>query len=156
MPGSSAQYLNVEGKRIQVRVSPFGGPGEYRLIAARDADRVDRARPRAARVRAEKARDRARLRLQPLRRAFGFSQRPAPLRLYLPRFGVALFGHQSFALGGNERLGGPGSGLSARRVFGLLKTRRAERAAGPDGEGRHPDRKGMAADPGPADALGCV
>jgi hypothetical protein len=37
LPGSSAQYLNVEGKRIQVRVSPFGGPGEYRLIAARDA-----------------------------------------------------------------------------------------------------------------------
>jgi hypothetical protein len=37
LPDSSAQYLNVEGKRIQVRVSPFGGPGEYRLIAARDA-----------------------------------------------------------------------------------------------------------------------
>ncbi len=37
LPGSSAQYLNVEGKRIQVRVSPFGGPGEYRLIATRDA-----------------------------------------------------------------------------------------------------------------------
>jgi hypothetical protein len=37
LAGSSAQYLNVEGKRIQVRVSPFGGPGEYRLIAARDA-----------------------------------------------------------------------------------------------------------------------
>ena len=37
LPGSSAQYLNVEGKRIQVRVTPFGGPGEYRLIAARDA-----------------------------------------------------------------------------------------------------------------------
>ena len=37
LSGSSAQYLTVEGKRIQVRVSPFGGPGEYRLIAARDA-----------------------------------------------------------------------------------------------------------------------
>jgi hypothetical protein len=37
LAGSSAQYLNVEGKRIQVRVTPFGGPGEYRLIAARDA-----------------------------------------------------------------------------------------------------------------------
>jgi len=37
LSGSSAQYLNVEGKRIQVRVSPFGGPGEYRLMAARDA-----------------------------------------------------------------------------------------------------------------------
>jgi len=37
LPGSSAQYLNVEGKRIQVRISPFGGPGEYRLVAARDA-----------------------------------------------------------------------------------------------------------------------
>ena len=37
LSGSSAQYLNVEGKRIQVRVSPFGGPGEYRLVAARDA-----------------------------------------------------------------------------------------------------------------------
>jgi len=37
LPGSSAQYLNVEGKRIQVRISPYGGPGEYRLVAARDA-----------------------------------------------------------------------------------------------------------------------
>ena len=37
LPGSRAQYLNVEGKRIQVRVSPFGGPGEYRLVATRDA-----------------------------------------------------------------------------------------------------------------------
>lgn len=37
LAGSSAQYLNVEGKRIQVRVAPFGGPGEYRLVAARDA-----------------------------------------------------------------------------------------------------------------------
>jgi hypothetical protein len=37
LPGSSAQYLNVEGKRIEVRVAPFGGPGEYRLIAVRDA-----------------------------------------------------------------------------------------------------------------------
>ena len=37
LAGSSAQYLNVEGKRIQVRVSPFGGPREYRLVAARDA-----------------------------------------------------------------------------------------------------------------------
>ena len=37
LPGSRAQYLNVEGKRIQVRITPFGGPGEYRLIAARDA-----------------------------------------------------------------------------------------------------------------------
>src|ERR1700759_4902889 len=41
LAGSSAQYLNVEGKRIQVRVSPFGGPGEYRLMAARDAMVVD-------------------------------------------------------------------------------------------------------------------
>jgi hypothetical protein len=37
LSGSSAQYLTVEGKRIQVRVSPFGGPGEYRLMASRDA-----------------------------------------------------------------------------------------------------------------------
>lgn len=37
LEGSSAQYLNVEGKRIQVRIAPFGGPGEYRLMAARDA-----------------------------------------------------------------------------------------------------------------------
>jgi hypothetical protein len=41
LAGSSAQYLNVEGKRIQVRVSPFGGPGEYRLMAARDAIVID-------------------------------------------------------------------------------------------------------------------
>ena len=97
------------------------------LIAARDADRVDRPRPWAARVGAEKARDRARLGLQPLRSALGFSQRPATLRLDLSRRGVALFGRQSFALGGGERLGGLGDGLSARRAIGLLKTRRAER-----------------------------
>jgi hypothetical protein len=36
LSGSSAQYLNVEGKRIQVRISPSGGPGEYRLMTARD------------------------------------------------------------------------------------------------------------------------
>ena len=100
-----------------------------RLIAARDADRVDRPGPRPARLGAEKARDRARLRLQPLRGAFGFSQRPATLRLDLTRLGVALFGGQSFALGGGERLGGLGEDLRARRVFGLLKTRRAERVA---------------------------
>ena len=41
LDGSSAQYLNVEGKRIQVRISPFGGPGEYRLMAARDAIGMD-------------------------------------------------------------------------------------------------------------------
>ena len=99
------------------------------LIAARDADRVDRPRPGAARVGAEQARDRARLRLQPLRSAFGFSQRPATLRLDLAGCGVALFGRQRFTLGGGKRLGSVGDGLSARRVFGLLKTRRAERAA---------------------------
>lgn len=38
---SSAQFLNVEGKRIQVRIAPFGGPGEYRLMAARDAMVID-------------------------------------------------------------------------------------------------------------------
>jgi hypothetical protein len=37
LPGSSVQTLTVEGKRIQVRISPYGGPGEYRLMAARDA-----------------------------------------------------------------------------------------------------------------------
>src|ERR1700722_18167149 len=42
---------------------------------------------------------------------------------------MAPFGRQSFALGGGERLGCLGDGLSARRAFGLLKTRRAERAA---------------------------
>ena len=100
-----------------------------RLIAARDADRVDRARPGAARVGAEKARDRARLRLQPLRGALGFSQRPATLRLDLPSLGVALLGRQSFALSGGERLGSLGDGLSARRMLRLLKARRVERAA---------------------------
>ncbi len=37
LAGSSAQYLNVEGKRIQVRISPAGDAGEYRLMAVRDA-----------------------------------------------------------------------------------------------------------------------
>lgn len=41
LAGSSARYLNVEGKRIQVRISPYGGPGEYRLMAARDAVVID-------------------------------------------------------------------------------------------------------------------
>ena len=121
----------VRGRRLVDRgveiVTQRGA--KRRLIAARDADRVDRPRPWAARVGAEQARDRARLRLQPLRSAFGFSQRPATLRLDLTRLGVALFGRQSFALGGGERLGGLGDGLSARRAFGLLKTRRAEPSA---------------------------
>jgi hypothetical protein len=42
LSGSSAQYLNVEGKRIMVRVSPMPDqPGEYRLIAVRDAMVID-------------------------------------------------------------------------------------------------------------------
>lgn len=41
LPDSSVQTLNVEGKPIQVRISPFGAPGEYRLMAARDAIVID-------------------------------------------------------------------------------------------------------------------
>ncbi|MBS0548914.1 MAG: hypothetical protein JSR24_14260 [Proteobacteria bacterium] len=37
LPGSSVQTLNVDGKPIEVRIAPFGGPGEYRLIAVRNA-----------------------------------------------------------------------------------------------------------------------
>ena len=73
---------------------------ERGLIAARDADRVDRARPGAARVRAQKPGDGARLRLQPLRRAFGLGQGPAMARLDLARLGVALLRRQRLALGG--------------------------------------------------------
>src|SRR5580693_8309320 len=42
---------------------------------------------------------------------------------------MALFGRHGFALGGSELLGCLGDGLSAHPAFGLLKTRRAERAA---------------------------
>jgi len=35
--GTSAQYLNVEGKRIMVRVAPTDIQGEYRVLAVRDA-----------------------------------------------------------------------------------------------------------------------
>ena len=87
-----------------------------RLIAARDADRIDGPGPGAARVGAEKAGDRARLSLQPLRRAFGLGQRPAMARLDLPSLGVALLRRQHFALGRGERLGEFGDGLSARRA----------------------------------------
>ncbi len=99
------------------------------LIAARDADRVDRARPGPARVGAEKARDRARLRLQPLRCAFGLSQGRAMARFAGASFGVALLRSLRFTLGGGERLGQLGDGLSARRALCLLKPRCAERAA---------------------------
>jgi len=37
VPGTSAQYLNVEGKRIMVRVAATDVPGEYRVLAVRDA-----------------------------------------------------------------------------------------------------------------------
>ncbi|MBS0540623.1 MAG: hypothetical protein JSR47_17795 [Proteobacteria bacterium] len=37
LPGSSVQTLNVDGKPIEVRITPFGGPGEYRLVAVRNA-----------------------------------------------------------------------------------------------------------------------
>ena len=99
------------------------------LIAARDADSIDRPRPGAARVRAEEASERARLRLQPLRRPFGLGQRPAPARLDLPSLGVARLRRQRFALGCRERLGEFGDGLSARRALGLLEARHIERGA---------------------------
>lgn len=41
LPGSSVQTLNVEGKPIEVRITPFGGPGEYRLMAVRNAIVLD-------------------------------------------------------------------------------------------------------------------
>jgi hypothetical protein len=39
--GTSAQYLNVEGKRIMVRIATTDVPGEYRLLAVRDAIVID-------------------------------------------------------------------------------------------------------------------
>ena len=99
------------------------------LIAARDTDRVDRARPGPARVGAEKAGDRARLRLQPLRYTFGLSQGRAMARFAGASFGVALLRSLRFTLGGGERLGQLGEALRARRALRLLKPRRAERAA---------------------------
>jgi hypothetical protein len=52
LSGTSAQYLNVEGKRIMVRVAPLDAPGEYRVLAVRDAIVIDpdreRERERAA------------------------------------------------------------------------------------------------------------
>ena len=99
------------------------------LIAARDADRVDDPGPGAARVRAEQARDCARLRLQPLRRAFGLGQRRAMARLDRPSLGVALLGRQHFTLSGRERLCMIRDGLSARRAILLFKARPAERLA---------------------------
>lgn len=35
--GTSAQYVNVVGKRIKVNVSTTDMPGEYQLLAVRDA-----------------------------------------------------------------------------------------------------------------------
>jgi hypothetical protein len=102
---------------------------ERRLIAARDADRIDGAGPGAARVGAEQARDGARLRLQPLGRALRLGQRPATLRLDCASLDVALLGRLRLALGGGERLGGLGQALRPRRAVCLLKPRHAERAA---------------------------
>lgn len=39
--GTSAQYVNVVGKRIKVNVSTTDVPGEYRLLAVRDAIVID-------------------------------------------------------------------------------------------------------------------
>ncbi len=102
---------------------------ERRLIAARDADRVDRARPGAARIRAEKARDRQRLRLQPLRRALGLGQGAAMARLGLPRLGVTLLRRKRLALGAGQRLGQFGDRARAPFALLVLEARRAERAA---------------------------
>ena len=102
---------------------------ERRLIAARDADRVDRARPRAVRIRAQKPGDRARLRLQPLRGAFGLRQRAAMARLDLPRLGVALLRRKRLALGAGQRLGQFGDRARAPFALLVLEARRAERAA---------------------------
>ena len=97
---------------------------ERRLIAARDADRVDRARPGAARIGAEEASDGARLRLQPLRGALGLGQGPAMARLDRARLGVSFLRRLRFALGGGKRLDRLGHGLSARLALRLLKARR--------------------------------
>ena len=50
---------------------------QRRLVAARDADRVDDARPRAIRIRTEEIGERTGLGLQPLRAALRVRQRPA-------------------------------------------------------------------------------
>ena len=94
---------------------------ERRLITAGDADRIDGAGPRAARVRAKETGKRARLGLEPLRGALGVGERPtgAPLRFAGRR--VALLGGDRFALSGGERLGKPGDGFGARRPLRLLE-----------------------------------
>jgi hypothetical protein len=50
-------------------------------------------------------------------------------RLDRARLDVALLGRLRFAFGGGERLDSLGGRMSPRRVLGLFKTRRAERAA---------------------------
>ncbi len=102
---------------------------QRRLIAAGDADRIDRARPGAARSRAEEAGKRQRLGLQPLRGALGFRERPARARLDCARRRVTLLRRQRFALGGGERLGQLGDGFSARCALRLLEARPRERGA---------------------------
>ena len=94
---------------------------ERRLIAAGDADRIDGAGPRAARVRAKEAGKRARLGLEPLRGALGVGERPtgAPFRFAGRR--MALLGGDRFALSGGERLGKLGDGFGARRPLRLLE-----------------------------------
>ena len=102
---------------------------ERGLITARDADRVDRARPGAIRIRAQKPGDRARLRLQPLRGAFGLGQGAAMARLDLPRLGVTLLRRKRLALGAGQRLGQFGDRARAPFALLVLEARLAERAA---------------------------
>ena len=94
---------------------------ERRLVAARDADRVDGPRPRAIRVRTEEIGERTGLGLQPLRRALRVRQRPARARFRFARLRVPRLRRLGFALGGGERLGKLGDGLSARRALSLLE-----------------------------------
>ena len=77
--------------------------------------------PRAARVRAEKARDGARLRLQPLRSAFAFSQRPATLRLDFTRLGCGrATASQVAAAGGIAVVGDEQVGLSVLDAMNFM------------------------------------
>ena len=93
---------------------------QRRLVAARDRDRIDDRREIAPRHRAEEVGESARFRLQRLRRALGFGERPARARLRFARLRMALFGGERRLLGCGERVGELGRRFGAGLALGVV------------------------------------
>ena len=92
---------------------------ERRLVAARDADRIDDRSETVVGAGADEPRQGSRLRLQRLRLALGLGERGAGGGLLVARLRLALLGERRRLLGRVQRLGKLGGGLGAAFVLGL-------------------------------------